>query len=193
MKNFILLLLHKLHVWIVERFPEPTVEIRRAAPQPEPEQNRIRCDLKLWRLYADAKATIGVLFWKGFFLCFTLEDEHRDVKVPKETRIPAGIYKLELRDSPTHSKKYGHQMIYVNGVPTHTGIMFHIGSFNTDTDGCILVGLTPDANNIDGELKLTSSRTAYYKVFYPVVHDALKNGDVFLEVVDEQDVAMLVT
>ena len=35
---------------------------------------------------------------KRKFLAYTLEDEQRDVKVWGETRIPAGTYKLKLRE-----------------------------------------------------------------------------------------------
>ena len=36
------------------------------------------------------------------FLCYTLEDEHREDKIMSETRIPAGTYKLKLRKDQSH-------------------------------------------------------------------------------------------
>ena len=48
---------------------------------------------------------------KRKFLCYTLEDEHREEKVSGETRVPAGTYDLVLRKvggfHSRYSKKYG--------------------------------------------------------------------------------------
>ena len=53
------------------------------------------------RISSQKDSTSGLLFevnnGKRTFLCYTLEDEQRDVKVWGETRIPAGTYKLGLR------------------------------------------------------------------------------------------------
>ena len=40
------------------------------------------------------------------FLCFTLEDEHRETKVMHHTRIPEGIYKLS-----SASMEASHQLL----------------------------------------------------------------------------------
>ena len=52
------------------------------------------------RFSSEKDATNGLLFdvTDGRkFLCYTLEDEHRDVKKYGETRVPAGTYKITLR------------------------------------------------------------------------------------------------
>ena len=54
--------------------------------------------------------TQGLLMWdhpgeRPEFLCFTLEDEHRAVKVKHETRIPEGLYKLKLRKHGGHPQE----------------------------------------------------------------------------------------
>ena len=52
------------------------------------------------RFSSQNESSLGVLFdvTEGRkFLCFTLEDEARKVKVSGETRIPAGTYNLGLR------------------------------------------------------------------------------------------------
>ena len=56
----------------------------------------IRMKLQLLSINSGVDATSGVLFQvhpegDKTFLCYTLEDEHRDVKVMGETRIPADI------------------------------------------------------------------------------------------------------
>ena len=146
--------------------------------------------LKLIRFNHSEDDTQGLMFWDDpgqalDFLCFTLEDEHRAVKVMHETRIPAGIYKLKLREyagmHQKYLKRYGkawHQgMIEILDVPGFTDILVHCGNNDDHTSGCILVGdsLSPRF--------LGSSRAAYERL-YPQVKDAILGGDeVILEIV----------
>ena len=147
--------------------------------------------LKLIRFNHTEDDTQGLLFWDvpgkaPAFLCFTLEDEHRAVKVMHETRIPAGIYRLKLRQyagmHQKYLKRYGkawHQgMIEILDVPGFTDILVHCGNNDDHTSGCILVGdsLRPGF--------LGSSRKAY-EDFYPQVRDRILKGDeVILEIVN---------
>ena len=43
----------------------------------------------LKRLFSNSQETVGILSLENKTLCWTLEDEKRIVKVPKETRIAA--------------------------------------------------------------------------------------------------------
>ena len=59
-------------------------------------------DLLVLRFSSQKDSTSGLLFQKtesfGLqFLCYTLEDEFRALKVRGETRIPAGIYDIQFR------------------------------------------------------------------------------------------------
>ena len=60
--------------------------------------------LELYRYSSQKDSTLGLLFITDYetnkkeFLCFTLEDEKRDVKVYGETRIPKGEYEVVLRE-----------------------------------------------------------------------------------------------
>ena len=57
-------------------------------------------ELRVIRMYSQDDFTIGALYLENEngreFLCFTLEDEHRDEKVKGETRIPKGKYQITL-------------------------------------------------------------------------------------------------
>lgn len=83
--------------------------------------------------------TLGEL-WQ----CYTLEDAVREVrgipvsqwKIPHETAIPFGTFKLGLVDSP----KFGPDTLTLLNVPGFDLIRIHKGSTERDTDGCILVG-----------------------------------------------------
>ncbi len=49
------------------------------------------------RIVSDNDTTISLIFINGGFTCFGLEEEYRKDKVPAETRIPAGNYRVGLR------------------------------------------------------------------------------------------------
>ena len=57
--------------------------------------------LEVLRFSSQADCTHGLLFELTDigkkFICYTLEDEARALKVKGETRIPAGTYNIELR------------------------------------------------------------------------------------------------
>ncbi|WP_439182501.1 DUF5675 family protein [Carboxylicivirga taeanensis] len=148
-------------------------------------------ELKVLRYSSSKESTLGLLFIDGVFACYTLEDEHRAVKVIGETRIPAGRYRVELRTFGGHHwrylKKYGPEfhkgMLQVMDVPGFTDILLHIGNDDDDTAGCLLVGDT--ANNNQEKAGFIGNSTVAYNRFYPLVRDAILRGDeVILEVRD---------
>lgn len=67
---------------------------------------------------------------------FTLELPWRD-NARNISRIPEGVYKVRKR----YSQRFGDHF-EVLGVPDRTLILFHVGNFPDDTDGCILPGLS---------------------------------------------------
>lgn len=146
--------------------------------------------LILRRLISDDDATVGVLELDGEFLCFTLEDERRVDKVPNETRIPSGSYKVKLRATggsmnPKYAARYlFHQgMLHLQDVPGFNWIYIHVGNTDDHTSGCILVGL--GANVSRGNMSLSHSRDAYAKV-YPIIHQAMEanGGEETIEIYD---------
>jgi len=129
---------------------------------------------------------------KRTFLAYTLEDEQRDVKVWGETRIPAGTYKLKLREEGGfHNKylnKYGkpfHKgMIHVQDVPGFEYILWHTGNTDEHTAGCLIMGNTQTNNRIAKDGFIGSSVDAY-KFVYPRVVSAIEAGiDVEVEYID---------
>lgn len=84
-----------------------------------------------------AGATIGMLYADEDRLCYTLEDAIRTEKIPGETAIPPGRYRVVLSWSP-HFKR---TLPSVLNVPKFTSIRIHGGNDPSDTDGCILVGM----------------------------------------------------
>ena len=148
------------------------------------------------RVSSQKDSTSGLLFevnnGKRTFLCYTLEDEQRDVKVWGETRIPAGTYKLGLRtEGGFHNRylsRYGadfHKgMIWVLDVPGFEWILWHSGNTDENTAGCLLLGNTQTSNLVSKDGFIGSSRDAY-KLVYPRVLAAIESGlDVEVEYID---------
>jgi len=148
------------------------------------------------RISSGKDATSGLLFEvsqnKRTFLAYTLEDEQRDVKVWGETRIPAGTYKLKLREEGGfHNKylnKYGNTfhkgMIHVQDVPGFEYILWHTGNTDEHTAGCLILGNTQTNNRIAKDGFVGNSVDAY-KFVYSRVAAAIEAGlDVEVEYID---------
>ena len=129
--------------------------------------------------------TLGLLFVNGKFIAFTLEDAYHAEKIAGKTRIPSGRYRLELRESPKFSPKYGHPMISLCDVPDFEGILLHPGNDFSDTRGCILLGDSCDFQPDSAQFsKIFNSKRAYNRV-YPVISYDIKNHDpVWIDIVD---------
>jgi hypothetical protein len=82
--------------------------------------------------------TIGKLYVDGVYFCDTLENPVRPdgVKIPNETAIPYGTYKVIVNFSP----KFKRLLPRLLNVPMFDGILIHRGNSVKDTSGCILVG-----------------------------------------------------
>lgn len=118
--------------------------------------------LLLKRSYKGEKYTIGKLFIDGSYCCDVLEDRDRNlsssmsleeinkIKIPRETAIPTGTYKITLDVVSPRFSKYPFYMEVCDGklprllnVPGYEGILIHVGDgFRGPdlTEGCLLVG-----------------------------------------------------
>ena len=131
------------------------------------------------RFYDNGDATIGVMMVDSKFQAFTLEDEKRTKKVAGETRIPAGLYFIDFQKIVTpKTKSYRNRYdwftfhLEIKNVPGFTNIYFHVGNYDTDTDGCVLLGSTADSDN--GTIG-RSVKT--FKKFYQKVSPILETGE----------------
>jgi len=142
--------------------------------------------LKVLRFSSQEDSTSGLLFLEENqemkFLCYTLEDEKRDVKVRGEIRVPAGIYKLELRtEGGFHNKykdrygKFHKGMLHVTNVPNFEFILIHTGNSDEHTAGCLLVGDSQE-NNVIVKDGFIGKSTSAYKRIYPDISRAISEG-----------------
>ena len=142
--------------------------------------------LRLERFDHDDDTSLGLLFVDGEFFCFTLEDQPQNVKVPGETRIPAGTYDIRLRDEGGVSKKYAAKfpglhkgMLWLQDVPEFEWIYIHIGNTDDHTSGCILVGGICNAMNMS-----LAQSTSAYEILYKRSVDAAEAGDLTIDIID---------
>lgn len=153
-------------------------------------------ELELRRISSHSEASMGYIVelspnaaWIGF----TLEDQKQLVKVVKETRIPAGRYRLTLNKSLTektaqYRKNYTWFIwhIMLNDVQGFSGIYIHIGNDDDDTEGCLLIGDVLASIHKYAEKPLRESTDAFkrfYLKYYPLLEE---NVPIYLTVKDEQ-------
>ena len=143
--------------------------------------------LEVLRFSSQADSTSGLLFESTDigkkFLCYTLEDERRALKVRGETRVPAGTYKIELRKEggfhERYTKKYPgiHRgMLHVTDVPNFEYILIHTGNTDEHTAGCLLVGDAQENNLLLPDGFVGKSVNAYKRI-YPSIAKAIADGE----------------
>lgn len=87
-------------------------------------------------------------------LFYTLEHAYPmgDIFGPK---LPAGIYVCKLGWHQLEGMSAPFKTYEITGVAGHSGILFHAGNWNHDSDGCILLGIS------QGEEMIYQSRSAF--------------------------------
>lgn len=111
--------------------------------------------IKVDRIYKGESYTIGKMYLNGEYFCDTLEDAIRPVKIPNETAIPAGTYKVEV----TYSPRFKRNLPLLVDVPNYTGIRIHEGSNKDHTSGCILVGFNTSKGILSDSRKVSDQLT----------------------------------
>lgn len=139
------------------------------------------------RFTSDDDTTISTISVDGEFVCFGLEDEYREQKVPKETRIPAGTYAIKLRKEGGFHGRYQARynwhrgMLHVQNVPGFEYILIHTGNTDEHTAGCLLTG--EQATISKGDMSVGFSRVAYKKL-YDMVVDAAAEEKLLITYID---------
>lgn len=123
--------------------------------------------------YTDT-ATSGILIVDHEYWGYTLEDRLRPpgVKVPGQTCIPAGTYRVEM-DWSNHFKKFLPRILGVTGF---YGVLFHGGNKVGDTEGCVLIASGRKAKDwIFGSLsdRLVKALQAHGGSGYAIIHDGI--------------------
>ncbi len=137
------------------------------------------------RISSGDEATLGTMFnvtEDPEFLCYVLEDQFNEPKIPGETRIPPGKYQIMLRTEGGMNERYGKRfpdfhkgMLWLQMVPGFTFIYIHVGNKDDDSEGCLLVG-DGQISNVNERGMVTTSVTAYRRL-YELIIEALLGFD----------------
>lgn len=141
--------------------------------------------LVLKRIAKKPNYTIGKLYIDGKYFCDTIEDRDRGlkssmtveqirkIKVPSETAIPTGTYKVTLDVvSPKYSKRQFYRD-YANGarvprllsVKGYEGVLIHVGNTELDSAGCLLVGRNTTVGHVN------DSKNTFIKLYKELQKD----------------------
>ena len=93
--------------------------------------------------------TLGTLFANKMFLGYTCEDKDRHLeaggmKVPGETAIPRGYYRLTV----SMSHRWQKLMPEIKDVPQFDGVRIHGGNSAVQSLGCPLLGAIKTTNGV---------------------------------------------
>ncbi|MDR1897814.1 MAG: DUF5675 family protein [Prevotellaceae bacterium] len=134
--------------------------------------------LRLQRRFLGKDYTIGSLYVNEDYFCDTLEDtdrglaqempleEIRRIKIPHETAIPTGVYKVIVNLSPSKKRMLPRLL----DVPGFSGILIHRGNTKSDSSGCILVG----ENKVKGKV---INSTQYEKKLVEILMETQDKGE----------------
>ena len=127
-------------------------------------------ELLLQRIAKKSDYTVGRLFVDGKWFSDTLEDRVRDLtkerKVPGETAIPAGRYRVIVNVSP----KFGRELPRLLDVPGFEGILIHKGNSARDSAGCVLLGENKEKGRV-------VNSTPYEVRLTKLIKDAIEKGE----------------
>ena len=131
-------------------------------------------EITVQRYADDDQKTRSLVFIDGVFECYGLEDTFHENKIPDQTRISEGTYRVGLRSAGSIHPKYlqrfpdDHKgMLHILDVPEFEWIYIHIGNTQFHTSGCLLVGAGVSTSGA-----LQSSELAYWNLYKKVVKAA---------------------
>lgn len=146
------------------------------------------------RYWNDDDTTLGLLFIDYKYFSYTLEDAYHEVKVPGQTRIPAGTYNLDFNKADTNlTQRYRKARwikdifdyhLEIKNVPNYGGVYVHNGGTSKDTEGCLLVS---DQLSVgDNRQALTNSRKTF-RAFYQRIGDLLRSKKSVRIIIKDED------
>jgi hypothetical protein len=144
--------------------------------------------IRVDRYISNEEATLSRLYIDGVFFCYGLEDQYQEIKIPDETRIPPGTYKIQLRAAGGLHGRYAARydfhkgMLHLQNVPGFTWVYVHTGNNDDHTSACLLVG---NGRN-EKDFTLSNSRYAY-KRLYEFVVDAAFDKKLTISFEDNDD------
>lgn len=94
----------------------------------------------------------------GGYTANTLEHSYTTQFIPK---LQPGVYKCVRGMHRLHGMASDFETFEVTGVVGHSGMLFHVGNYNKDSDGCILLGQRVSQYTKEGLQMVTGSKVAF--------------------------------
>lgn len=126
--------------------------------------------IRVQRVIYTALSTIGVLTLTGDTLqLYTLE-------LPRGRSIPEGAYNVVIAFSPKFQRDMP-RLVDVPGWPPES-IELHVGNYPSDSEGCLLLGMTSDLPDFVGESQIA------FDTLYPKLVGPAAAGNLLIVVTD---------
>lgn len=93
---------------------------------------------------------------------FTLERSYLNKSNKIFTKVKDGVYTCKKGIHRLKAEGPDFETFEIKGVKGHWGILFHVGNYNEDSDGCVLIGLGM-GSRMNGDKMITSSKQAFKK------------------------------
>lgn len=103
--------------------------------------------ITLKRLHKKAEGIFSILFVDGSQF-YTLEHSFLQPDGGYDAILQPRIYTCQLGEHQLKHDPTPFQTYEVTGVTGHWGVLFHVGNWNKDSDGCILVGSNIDLTGV---------------------------------------------
>lgn len=107
------------------------------------------------------------------FECRTLEHSYGQNGHGWRPKLPPGQYICVKGMHTLDHHPQPFEAFEVMGVPGHHGILFHIGNFNNDSDGCILLGTEAIQDPKSPSLQILSDSKDAFLAFMAAQGDAV--------------------
>ncbi len=127
-------------------------------------------------LYSDR--ILGEMYIDDSWFCHILEDTDRKledggVKIPKQTAIPRGHYRVII----DMSDRFKRRMPHILNVPQFEGVRYHCGNRPEDTEGCPILGLKRNLEN-----NTVYESILAFEEFLFRLYDGIKTGEVWVNI-----------
>lgn len=84
-------------------------------------------------------------------------DTHDSEYLPK---IPSGTYTCVRGQHRLHNMTHGFDTFEITGIAGHSNLLFHWGNYNSDSEGCVLLGQSKTLES-NGNQMITNSKQTF--------------------------------
>lgn len=120
-------------------------------------------ELKLTRQKSTEDGVFSILTKDGTAIAYTLEHAYPTESGLYCAKIPLGTFTCVRGQHQLHSMTHPFTTFEVTNVSGHSNLLFHVGNYNSDSDGCILLGSSMFYDVDNGREMIIHSRDSFDK------------------------------